>query len=152
MNAISKSFFWKKVGSKHKRLRNTDLELLKHWTQLSLNDFLKLFELKELETKLKEVAANGGGSGNVTAVGSGGNGSAGGNVATGGNGDNVGKRMATKFLAQVEIKESGETSRKQSNAAGTDKAENPVEKKEVRLLFLFRWLLLLLLLLLFLLL
>ncbi len=78
-----------------------------------INNHLTIIHFQELETKLKEVAANGGTLESDVK-----------------NGENVGKRMTTKFLAQVEIKEaSNENSKKQqSNAA----AENGAEKKEVQ--------------------
>ncbi len=78
-----------------------------------IDNHLTIINSQELETKLKEVAANGGSLESDVK-----------------NGENVGKRMTTKFLAQVEIKEaSNENSKKQqSNAA----AEIGAEKKEVQ--------------------
>jgi hypothetical protein len=69
-----------------------------------------IFFIQELESKLKEVFANGDK-----------------NVAK--SVDNVGKRMATKFLAQVDIKEA-ETGSSKKQQTGSD--ENVSEKKEVK--------------------
>ena len=86
-------------------------------TKVTISD---AFVSQELESKLKEVfAANG--EKNATKGGG------------GGGVENVGKRMATKFLAQVEIKQTDtDNGGKKQQAAGAGNGNEPTDKKEVR--------------------
>ena len=91
-------------------------------------ELIETIPTQELETKLKEVVANGENGAknvdvdNVVAVGVGGK-----SVAK--TADSVGRRLATKFLAQVDIKEA-ETGSSKKQQTGND--ESSLERKEVR--------------------
>ena len=86
-------------------------------------ELIETIPTQELETKLKEVVANGeNGAKNVDVDNVGGK-----SVAK--TADSVGRRMATKFLAQVDIKEA-ETGSSKKQQTGND--ESSLERKEVR--------------------